>query len=245
MSSILDKQQAIFFRDEFRKARVFALENAEGFQEILFALERLGSVLLQRTATLGAYEGHIKILAQKSALSKIENSYHSSFDTLYNHVRDARNGALHQGAVARHLTENAIKLALILEDAIQKDVNLSEIQDFMIWNPVCADLWKPLSFIRQKFLANSFSYLPFQVENEWFLISDFSVAEYIYDNRIKLSERFEDAIKNELKYEESVKCLKTTQIEEVLRDFQGKPILVFDTEEYKNLIGIITSFDIL
>ena len=44
----MDKKVALHFRDEFRKARDSALKDAEGYQQILFVLERMGSYLLKK-----------------------------------------------------------------------------------------------------------------------------------------------------------------------------------------------------
>ena len=41
-------KEALFFRNEFREARATALKDAEGYQQILFVLERLGSYLFER-----------------------------------------------------------------------------------------------------------------------------------------------------------------------------------------------------
>jgi hypothetical protein len=71
-------------------------------------------------------------------------------------VDGARNETLHQGAFARPLTKHAIELAIILEDALSQQVN-QVVMDFMVRNPLCAELWKPIGFIRQQMLANSFS----------------------------------------------------------------------------------------
>ena len=39
----MKKEAAIYFRDEFKKARDSALKDAEGYQQILFVLERMGA----------------------------------------------------------------------------------------------------------------------------------------------------------------------------------------------------------
>lgn len=261
------KNQAIYFRDEFREARIFALEDAEGFQKILYALERLGAFLLKRTATLGEYEGKIGKLAKSSSLvSKSEGNkiWHSDFSVLYKLVRVARNDALHQGAIARHLTESAVKLSLLIEDAIQQEVKLMNVSDYMIRNPVCASLWQPLSFIRQQMLMHSFSFLPFEDENKkWWFISDYGLAKYFNSpcdcekstsNKkskcVCRNERFAKTLSNT---KDKLECLPAENeevfakdlIEEILNKFNSKPILVFDNSDSRNLVGIVTPFDIL
>ncbi len=45
MSQELSEEQRVFFRDQFREARAEALRNAEDFDGLLFALERIGALL--------------------------------------------------------------------------------------------------------------------------------------------------------------------------------------------------------
>ena len=53
------------------------------------------------------------------------------------------------------------------------------VGDFMVRNPICAELWHPISFIRQALLANSFSFLPVRRDTKWHLISDLQIATYL------------------------------------------------------------------
>jgi hypothetical protein len=53
MARILTDCEAIFFRDQLRTARAAALQDAEGFDQILFCLERLGLQLLGVVGALG------------------------------------------------------------------------------------------------------------------------------------------------------------------------------------------------
>jgi len=68
-----------------------------------------------------------------------------------------------------------------IEDALMNGND--RIGDWMVPNPVCAELWQPVSFIRQTILENSFSYLPINTTPEavpaWRLISDLDVARYL------------------------------------------------------------------
>jgi hypothetical protein len=111
----VDPEIRLYFRDAFRHARAIAQQDAEGFQQILFTLETLGVMLTGRTLNLGKYEDYICDMADKSPLAEFIPSlhceWHSSFDQIYSIVREARNEALHQGAVARHLTQHAILLS--------------------------------------------------------------------------------------------------------------------------------------
>ncbi len=246
----IEEKQAKFFREELREARNKAVEDAEGFQEILFAIEKLGSYLHSDGHSLSHYKPYIKKLAQNSDLLPVPQS----FDNLFDIVKDARNDALHQGAFARHLTQNAVKLSLILEDALEKvlEERKLKVEDFMVSNVICADLWKPLAFIRQQMLANSFSYLPFYDDDkqEWYLISDYQLAKYLRSansstqRKKKLQELLKD-VWNGLNLKEADRVSQDDDICKVLEIGQGKPVLVTKDEKAKRLFGIITPFDIL
>ncbi len=67
----LVKQEKIAFARDLRAARVIAaLQDAERFDELLFALERLGSYLTRTQRDLGQYEEHIRKIAVTSALAE-------------------------------------------------------------------------------------------------------------------------------------------------------------------------------
>ena len=216
-------------------------------------LERLGSYLSKRTDGLGGYKGKIRTVACESPLADYapskHKSWHISFSKLYDLVREARNDALHQGAFARHLTDNAIQMAIVLEDALMIEHN--RVSDYMIRDPVCASVWQPLSFIRQMMLANSFSYLPVWPAAEdtphWGLVSDFQVAWYVRgcNRKDRLAGTLEDAIKCGLSLERAITCSADTPVTEVLDMSAGKLVLVVEGDQPERLLGIVTPFDLL
>ena len=151
------------------KVQKVKIEDAEGYQKILFVLERLGSYLSESQGTLGGYRCCIRRLVEchhpnDGRPPEGYSHYFMDFDTLYNMVKDGRNDALHQGAVARILTSHSVQLSIILEDALsnveapEKDRKIKDykIKDYMVRNPVCASLWQPIGFLRQIMLENSF-----------------------------------------------------------------------------------------
>jgi hypothetical protein len=101
----LNPGQALHLRDQFRDARLVALEDAEAFHDILFTLERLGYLLQGEERSLREYKEKIELEAKNSALAvEIPLDYrewHTPFSELYELVRIGRNDALHQGAFAR------------------------------------------------------------------------------------------------------------------------------------------------
>ncbi len=122
MPYFLDHSQARYWRDQLVAARDAAFRDAEGFQDVLFTLEKIGQFLSGETGTMASYKSAIEGLASQSCLAyEIPSSHqgwHTPFGDLYDLVRKARNEAMHQGSYARHLTDHAVRLSLILEDAL-------------------------------------------------------------------------------------------------------------------------------
>lgn len=114
----MEHDAAIYFRNQFRDARARALQDAEAYQEVLFAIERFGSALSGEIGALGYYGKWVIPMAKTSSLAedipRAHRDWHTPFPALYEVVKDARNDALHQGASARHLTAHAIQLILEL-----------------------------------------------------------------------------------------------------------------------------------
>ena len=258
----------LHYRDELREARLKALRDAEAFQEIVFVLERIGVHLLgdkveaskAKVENLGQYEKYITQCALKSPLAKdipeACEEWHTPFKGLYKLVLEGRNDALHQGAFARHLTAWAIELATILEDALVNEATRNEtarVKDFMIRNPSRAYLWQPMSSIRQIMLANSFSYLPVAVGEQWYLISDHAVATFLRpegeteDERKKgrkkrLACKLQDALPDKsIVLCQAQTCCAGASVNEVLKASQSMPVLVLGGNPGE-LQGLVTPF---
>ncbi len=202
----MDSKVALYFRNEFRDARATALKDAEGYQQILFVLERFGSYLFERggcekhehsedSKGLGVYKKCIidlvkkhhpleKHREKKPKWTSLYRDSHTAFGSLYEMVMHGRNDALHQGAFVRILTLHLVEVALFLEDTLMA-ITGGRIKDYMVRNPVCAYAWQPVSFVRQMMLENSFSYIPVYMkkketeEKAWHIIADYHIAEYL------------------------------------------------------------------
>jgi CBS domain-containing protein len=254
----MDREVLLCFRDQFRFGKAVAVKDAEGFSEILFTVERLGSFLSKEIGTLNSYLPVLQDLACDSPLArelpKVYPGLHLPFYRLYQLVMQARNDALHQGAYARHLTSRAIELSIVLEDALMN--NLETVAEFMVRDPLCCSLWQPLSLIRQQMLANSFSFLPVRIENcEWRMLSDQELARYLRVKAQRRKERLAKSLKSALTADvrnDEITLLSvdtvcpTALVEDVAQKLQGVPVLVTrDGGQTTDLVGIITAFDLL
>lgn len=267
----LTRQEKLHFRDELRQARSVALRDAEAFDEIIYALERMGGHLCSdncparknrkgkdKLITLIHKGAHLAQQANNSPLAveipSIRPDVHTCFEKLFRLVREARNDAMHEGAFARHLTTHAVELSIILEDALM--YGLDKVSDFMVRSPVCASIWQPLSFIRQSMLINSFSYLPVCAtetsgKSTWQLIADLDLARYLRAaaNKIDLAKRLAQPLGQIIKLKEielrNTKNLNPdVTIVEAMENWDGLPICVRSTQS-DDLVGILTPFDLL
>jgi hypothetical protein len=257
----ITRETAIAFANQLRSARLAALGDAEAFDGIIHVVERLGSYLSKKRlgdngqpGGLSDYAGELKALAANSGMAvEIPNRYKlllTSFNTLYHLVRVARNEALHQGAFARHLTRHAIELAIILEDALS---NYKEpVTDFMVRNPVCAELWQPVGFIRQQMLANSYSCLPvFAANGRWHVVSDDAIARFLGREREgkirrkQLSTTLREAASLLMSPTPAEFVNEKTTFAESLDLLKVERILLVRNPEGEGLLGILTAFDLL
>jgi len=177
----MEVNETIHFLNEFRCARRQVLRDAEAADSVIFALEKFGQYQSGRQQSLVRFRAGLSRFAEASILhSDLPaqwSHFHISFNRLFDSLVQCRNDAMHQGVFARTLATHAVQLALILEDALV--AKLMKISDLMVRNPVIAETWQPLSFLRQVMLAESFSHLPVFWKQEWWLISDFGLARYL------------------------------------------------------------------
>lgn len=254
----MDFSEALFFRDQLREARASAGRDSEGYQEVLFALERIGIRLRGKMSTLGGYRAHLCDLAAQSASARSLPTrwpeFHMPFDDLYDEVLRARNDALHYGAFVRLLTVHAVQLTMILEDALMADAK--QVSHFMVRSPASALLWQPISFVRQVMLANAFSYLPVFDPSispgKWRLVSEGEVAKFLRsaqtneERNKRLATALKDAVQGEgLKLHETKTVPPDTPLQLVLDALSKYPVLVIKGENPEELLGIVTASDVL
>jgi hypothetical protein len=249
------RSAVIAFSGQLRDARENALRDSEAFDGIIHVVERLGSFLCERISDLGGYKEEIEKKASLSATAEEIPSpwrnLHVPFSLLYDLVKDARNDALHQGAFARRLTGHAIELSLVLEDALKRSLDCPTVGDYMVRNPICAELWQPISFIRQQMLANSFSFLPVKADAEWCVVSDSEIARYLgADNSERMKRLARTLSTAEIPLQPAKLCAVDTPLGEALCMLDGsqRPLLVYrkeKEEDRQSLVGIVTPFDLL
>lgn len=250
----MEAAQNCFFRDQLRSARAVALADAEGFHAVLRVFELIGQQLGRNIKGLADYSAKLSDLASASPLAADLPSkwpeYHTEFGALFEEMRQARNDAVHQGAHARTLTDHAVELSIILEDALMTDA--SKVSQFMVRDVVDAKLWHPLSYIRQQMLTHAFSYLPIWHADAWKLIPEYAVARLLRNapskviRRRRLAALVSDSVADSsLELLDACKVCPETPIAEALQFICERPVLVVDGMHTDALIGLLTSSDIL
>ena len=257
-------ESALTFRNAFREARLKVLANAENYQELLFVLERLGTHLAPagKEVSLADAKPCIMELVEHGALqgkSAASDKGELCASELYDLVRNARNDAMHEGAFARNLAVHLVQLSVMLEDALVNKSDGRKAKHYMMREPITAEPWEPIAFVRQKMLVHSFSHLPVRIDGSWKIVSDHGIAVYLWQPdggacvREKLQRRLDCAVKGTLEArcaivvnpEDNV-CAVVKEHEDYIR--QGDPILVeakIKGEDEKTLLGILTPFDLL
>lgn len=241
---------------ELRSARATALADAEGFDEILFAVERLGARLSGKVGTLGSYKDDLLALVAASSPASIDDDQRPAFhfERLLELVTRGRNDALHQGAVARSLTGHCVDLALALEEALMKAA--WSVSDFMVDAPLVAQLHETVASVRRSLLRNAYSYLPLRAETGWVLVSDLEVAKFLrgstdHDKKLQRLAMTLDAARADseqpLKWEPvTTFCGPAEPIAGLVERLSSQPVLVtVDGKPDSRLLGLLTPFDLL
>lgn len=250
----MEAEAAQHFRDQFREARATVLRDSEAYEAIVLVLERLGRFRQPKANGMGRFREELQSIASGSPLARSiperRPDFHLDFTTLYEAVREARNLAVHEGALARHLSTHALECALVLEDALMS--NMTTVGEFMVRSPTTAATWQPLSFVRQIMLMNSFSYLPVQLKVaeglEWHFVSDVSLARALRDattRESRLAMPLSEAVATEAIQLHSARVVSVdTTIESIINDLDEVPLLVISAQGCE-LLGIVTAFDLL
>jgi len=163
------------FRVGLRAARAEVQADAEGFETIVFEIERLGRNLAPTGTGLGAYAGPLETLVKRALGEEEANHFRQRLFLL----KESRNDNAHQGAHARHASLEAVDAALVLEDALAQSWKNLEARNVMVANPIVAEHWHTLHEIRHQMLRYAFTSIPVDHAGQWFLIRDGWLARWV------------------------------------------------------------------
>jgi predicted transcriptional regulator len=250
----MESAQALFFRDQLRSARAMALADAEGFHALFRAFEMIGQKLDGKISIgIKGYKLAISHLASLSPLAAHLPSdwpgCHTGFGPLYDEMSQARNEAVHQGAYARTLTDHAVELSIILEDALMADASC--VSQFMVRNVIEVSPWHPVSYVRQQMLTHAFSYIPILYDDSWKLIPEYSLAKHLRNSWGNVRrKRFATSVSEAVEAGD-IELLKAEivgpgePIAAILQLIGERPLLVIDSKHSDKLVGLLTASDVL
>lgn len=255
----LSPEERLFFRDRLREARYAALADAEGFQQMCFAIEALGKRLNPKANTLGQCRHVLQSLARQSTLLPDVNEGDraiKTFDALFVALKDARNDAMHTGAYARHVAADAVTMCLVLEDALmvktktEEEVKRLTVGDFMVSAPVVVHPWQTVEHARQLMLLNSFSYLPIWHDEGWSLIADIAIAKYLrpeWPAKARLKQRLDEANKDGLVFTRTKTVERGAAVTSLLdqRDPPGLWLVRDNRYPDGHLVGVLSPFELM
>lgn len=256
--SELKADELIEFRDRLREARYAALADAEGFQQMCFAIEALGARVRGDSGALGNYRRFLSALVVQHTPIDFQE-----FDALYEALNMARNDVMHTGAYARHAAVSAVQLSMLIEEAILSEMkskpqqSRKTVADFMVRTPVTAEEWHTVGHARRLMLLNSFSYLPMLYKGKWKLVSDMALAALLQplaqgNRNLVAATALSDVLsckKHPLKLSSAVVVLGTDDVESLLKSSKHPGLwLVVKTQEgegAKHLIGVLSPFELM
>lgn len=169
----------IAFRDALRAPRSEVLADAEGFMVVVAAVERLGKWVTPGGNSFSRYERGLQLLVQRAGVHDT-----AAFARDLCVLRESRNDTAHGGAAARHATDEALRVSMVLEEALTvlnvqwKDVTAEHV---MTRNPVVAEPWQLVADVRRVMLTRGFTALPYRAgeAEPWSLITDEALAAWL------------------------------------------------------------------
>lgn len=256
----LSRDERLFYRDRLRAARYAALADAEGFEQICFAVEALGMRLVGKQEAMGEYKKKIESLASvvdwRDDINVRSSSAFTRFAALYKKLNTARNDVMHTGAYARHAASAAIELCIHLEEALMTSngSDLYAAEDYMVREVVVVEEWHLVAHARQLMLTHSFSFLPVRLNGKWKLISEMSIARFLMQHRKK---RLAMSIGEAACVDGALLCSANEirpqkEVSELFRLPSGESIgnhgrfwLVTEADGSDRLLGILTPFELM
>ena len=261
----ISQEQAMYFRNEFRKARLATERDPQNCMSIAHVLESFGTQICkgheesQRHSLEKCFKD-IKTFIDKHhpIVADYHSDYHVGFGRLYNVARFGRNDMAHRGSRAKYLAPRFMELSITVEDALMGYANTEKAQDYMVRDVTIARLEQPLSAIRQDMLINSFTNAPYFDEDkkEWFVVSDIDIAHYLRPNGKYNPDRLNDTLKCAIKKDKEFAkhqpfvCKPDSPITDILHDLRQQhkhhlPVLICHPDGKQHLLGILTASDLM
>jgi hypothetical protein len=246
------KQAAVAFRDGLRDARSEVLADAEGFMVVVASIERLGKWLAPGGTGFGQYEHGLRLLVQATGVADVP-----AFARDLCVLRESRNDTAHGGAAARHAADEALRVSVVLEEALMvlhtgwDNVTAEHV---MTRNPVVAEPWQLVAEVRRVMLTRGFTALPYRaaLTEPWKVVSDEALARWLHqrDAEGELRRRagprldFASATAQGLAVEDAAAVGRDAPVA-VVAQRRGLRLVTTDGTAMGHLLGVIAPADLL
>jgi predicted transcriptional regulator len=239
-----------------REGRELAQKDSENFDALVQAFERIGAMEKGSVGNgLGAYEKELLAIAGRSPLADGRPAhFHTTAENLFSLVRLQRNDAIHQGVIARNLVRHSIEFALVLEHALTNMENIKTAADLMVRDVCFAQLDHPMSYIRQRMLVNSFSFLPvFMADGSVKMLSDVALAKWLrrMDWKTQTSVLIQtlrvvmEQPATALEMAEASLLPCDARLPDLVKNLNSTPVLLHEPTDCSKIVGLISAFDLL
>lgn len=167
-----------YFRLLLTEARADALADAEAAERVIFAIEALARYLAGQAESLERTSPALCTFVGRQTPNAL-----TRFAKLLSILRFGRNDRMHKGFAARNLARDAVRVSLILEDALKVDWSRMTAQDVMTPSPTVAELWMSFGRIRDFLIENAYSQIPIRLEQGWRVVTERKLASLVQELR--------------------------------------------------------------
>ena len=252
------KKKYLHLRKNLQKARYRVLEDGENWLVIVQEVEAVGKAVSESPKPVYGLE------KLKEPLQCFVREYHptasqeeddfENFKDLLEEVQRVRNDEAHTGAAARAAAKIATTVGIYLEDSLMVASGTGDnVKAYIQKEVVRVYTWQRLEECRRLMLTHSFSYLPIKIGTEWKLLTDVNLAKYLAQakSNTKWKKLMWETVACAIeKQEVRLKLKPANEVKQIdskacaLKKMGGKAAIVTEGEN-KDLVGIITPFDLL
>ena len=157
---------------DLRGARQAWLADAENAEALVFAIEGFGRHLVGAERTLGQVSPALVEFVAGALGHERGNDLSAKLRVLVH----ARNDRMHKGFAARNLAKDALRVAVMIEEALLKGWTGVKVEHVMTPSPTCAATWHSFGRVRDAIIENAYSFLPILLPEGWRVVSERKVA---------------------------------------------------------------------
>lgn len=233
--------------EALREARRRVLQGSSSFLDIVQVIERFGREHWEQR--------HLKSI--NKVLAKFIDKWNTGGSSeevhrLLDAMREGRNEAVHEGTLGRRLARDCVRVSIMVEDALRREAGMRSVIDSMVETVVYARLWQTLRTVRRTMMENEFTHLPFENEGEWYTVDAEALCVYRDqhcddDNEVwgqTLRSAMERADKP-LDVRKAVLVNHREDIHEATVQLKGQGMLLVRGKCDKEIVGVLTAFDLL